>query len=384
MLGKHRYCDCAAEKRLTIENHLPMNALPFRSLRFAVVLTAAICFASGCATHKNTKKAYFFFPPPPDEPRLQYLTSFSSEKEFRGGEDKTFMTYLTGAKPLRREISKPYGATSHGKKLYICDTDFGAVIIVDLQTRRMRLLPADGEGALKLPLNIAVDKDGTIYVVDSVRDQVVIYDKNESYVAAIGKAGEMKPRDVAVGADRIYVADLISRKIRVFDKTTRAALFDFPRGEDATNHLAELLTPTNLALDSKGRLYVGDTGGFHVQVFDADGKYLRTIGEFGDAPGQFARVKGVAADRDNRIYAVDAMSQVIQIFNDEGRLLTWFGDPTASKATQNLPAKVAVDYEDVGAFQSYVAPDFKLEHLVFVINQLGTHKVSVYGFGHKK
>jgi DNA-binding beta-propeller fold protein YncE len=354
------------------------------SCSFIAALAIAAFFAAGCATQKTTKKVYYFFPPPPDEARLQFLTSFGSEKEFRGGDDKTFMTFLTGSKPLRREISKPYGVAVHDKKLYVCDTDFSTVIIVDLQSRRMRLLPAEGEGALKLPLNITLDNDGTIYVADSVRDQVVIFDKNESYVAAMGKAGEMKPRDVAVSKDRIYVADLMTRKVRVFDKTTRAPLFEFPSGSDATNHLAELLTPTNLALDSKGRIYVGDTGGFHVQVFDADGKYLRTIGEFGDAPGQFARVKGVATDRENRIYAVDAMSQVIQIFNDEGSLLTWFGDPTASKATQNLPAKVMVDYDNAAAFQSYVAPGFKVEHLVFVINQLGTHKVSVYGFGHKK
>ncbi len=347
-------------------------------------MTAILCLAAGCATQSKKAPTYYFFPPPPDEPRLQYLTSFSSEKEFRGGEDKSLMNFLTGSKPLRRELAKPYGVAAGDKKFYICDTDLGVVIVLDLQTRRMRLLAAQGEGALKLPLNVAVDKDGTVYVADSQRDQVVIYDKNDNYVAALGTLGEMKPRDVAVSGERIYVADLQKHGVRVFDKATRAPLFEIPRGQDATNKLAELQTPTNLALDSQGRLYVGDTGGFHVQVFDAEGKYLRTVGEFGDGPGQFSRVKGVAVDRENRLYAVDTMSQVIQVFNDEGRLLTFFGDPTAGKAIQNLPAKVMVDYEDVGVFQSYVAPNFKVEHLVVVINQLGGHKLSVYGFGHKK
>ena len=348
------------------------------------MVAALLCLAAGCATQSKKAQTYYFFPPPPDEPRIQYLTSFSSEKEFRGGDDRTFMNFLTGSKPLRRELAKPYGVASGDKKFYICDTDLGVVIVLDLTTRRMRLLAAQGEGALKLPLNLAVDADGTVYVADSQRDQVVIYDKNENYVAALGKLGEMKPRDVAVGKDRIYVADLQTHSVRVFDKATRSPLFEIPRGQEATNHAAELLTPTNLALDSQGRLYVGDTGGFHVQVFDAEGKYLRTVGEFGDGPGQFARIKGVATDRENRLYAVDAMSQVIQIFNDEGRLLTWFGDLTAGKAIQNLPAKVMVDYDNAGFFQSYAAPGFKVEHLVVVINQLGTHKLSVYGFGHKK
>jgi DNA-binding beta-propeller fold protein YncE len=351
----------------------------------AIGLAGLVWMGAGCATtQKSAKQTIYFFPPPPDEPHFQYLTSFSSEKEFRGGTDRSFMNFVTGAAPLERDLAKPYGVAAHGNKIYICDTEFGAVIVLDLPTRRMHLFAAEGEGALKLPLNMTVDADGNCYVSDSERDQVVIFDKQENYVAAMGTVGEMKPRDVAVSADKIYVADLQKHCVRVFDKVTRAPLFDIPRGEDATNHSRQIFTPTNLALDSKGNLYVGDTGAFHVIVFDADGKYLRTVGEFGDGPGQFARLKGVAVDRDSRLYAVDAMSQVIQVFDESGRLLTWFGDPTASQATQNLPAKVMIDYDDVNYFQSYVAPSFKVEYLVFVINQLGPHKVSVYGYGSKK
>jgi sugar lactone lactonase YvrE len=362
-----------------------MKKIKRRQILFAALFTGLVWLAAGCATSSDSgKQTYYFFPSPPDEPHFQYLTSFSSEKQFRNGDDRTFMNYVTGTKPLEREIAKPYGIAAHDKKVYICDTDFGAIIVLDLPTRRMHLFAAEGEGALKLPLNMTVDTDGTCYVADATRDQVVIFDKQENFIAAMGKVGEMKPRDVAVGTDKIFVADLRQHCVRVFDKATRAPLFDIPRGTDTTNKSRMIQTPTNLALDSKGNLYVGDTGGFHVLVFDANGNYLRTVGEFGDGPGQFARLKGVAVDRADRLYAVDAMSQVIQVFDDQGRLLTWFGDPTASNATQNLPAKAMVDYDDVNIFQSYAAPNFNIEYLVFVINQLGPHKVSVYGFGSKK
>jgi len=43
-----------------------------------------------------------------------------------------------------------------------------------------------------------------------------------------------------------------------------------------------------------------------------------------------------------------------------------------------------VDYEDVAFFERFASPTFMVEHLVIVINQIGPHKVSVYGFGHKK
>jgi len=346
---------------------------------------AALGLLAGCATPNHTAKmSYEFYPPPPDEPHLQYLTSFNSEQEMGGNASRSFMSYVTGQKPATRDISKPYGVAVRDHTLYICDTDYGAVLLADLKKRSMSVFRSQGQGVLRLPLNIAIDDEGNFYVADSGRDQVVIFDKDQNYLAAIGKLGEMKPRDVAVSPDRIYIADIQNHNVHVYDKATRNPLFEIPRGPDATNLMRRLFSPTNLALDSKGRLYVSDTGAFRVQVYAADGNYLHSVGGMGDSLGQFARVKGIAVDRDFRLYAADAMSQVVQIFDEQGKLLTWFGEPGASSQIQNLPAKVMVDYDDAGYFQSLVAPDFKVEYLVFVINQIGSHLVSIYGFGHAK
>jgi len=355
----------------------------YKAIACAAMAAVALGIMAGCATQKPVKIAYHFYPAPPDEPHLQYLTSFSTQKEFRGSEENSFMSYVTGKKMPDHGYGKPYGAVAAGHKLYVCDTELGAVIEADFTKRHMSMLAAEGEGELKLPLNMTVDAEGNLYVADAGRNQVVIFDSKENYVAAIGKVDEMKPRDVAVSKDKIYVADLQKHCVRVFDKATRAPLFDVPRGEVATNKSIEIQTPTNLGLDSNGNLYVADTGHFRVKVFDADGKFLRSVGEFSDGPGQFSRLKGIALDRDNQLYAVDAMSQVVQIFNVEGRLLTFFGDPT-SGTFQNLPAKVLVDYDDVDYFKGFIAPGFKVQYLVFVINQFGGHKISVYGYGNKQ
>jgi len=298
---------------------------------------------------------------------------------------RSFKSWITGKKPPKKEIDKPYGGAIHGHMFYICDTGYGAILVADLKERSMTMFDARGQGTLRLPLNIAIDDDGNFYVADAGRNQVVIFDKDQSYVAAIGKMGEMKPRDVAVSQDRIYVADMQGQKVHVYDRATRDPLFAIPHGPDATDEKALLHMPTNLALDAKGRLYVSDTGGFRIQVYDAaTGDYQRTVGEMGDNLGQFARVKGIAVDRDSRLYAADALSQVVQIFNEQGRLLTWFGQPEGSGVVQNLPAKVLVDYDNVGYFKANIAPGFKVEYLVIVLNQIGAHKVSIYGFGHQQ
>src|SRR6266446_708246 len=111
--------------------------------RAAWVVAAVVCVAGGCATQPKTgKKAYYFYPPPPNEPRLQFLTAFSSERDLRGGEEKSLMTYLTGARPPAKELGKPYGAVAGDKKIYVCDTELNAVLIVDLATRRIGVLAA--------------------------------------------------------------------------------------------------------------------------------------------------------------------------------------------------------------------------------------------------
>jgi hypothetical protein len=86
-------------------------------------------------------------------------------------------------------------------------------------------------------------------------------------------------------------------------------------------------------------------------------------------------------DRDGRFYVVDAAAPVVQLFDADGRLLMFFGQPGSSgQAGLYLPAGLTVDYENTGLFQKYVAPGYKIEYLILLTNQVGPQKVSVFGF----
>jgi DNA-binding beta-propeller fold protein YncE len=217
-------------------------------------------------------------------------------------------------------------------------------------------------------------------VSDTGRQQVLIYDANGNFVEALGKKDEMNPSDVAITADRLYVTDLLHHCVKVFSKSGHQLLFTIPR--EGTDEKGQLFSPTNLALDESGdRLLVSDLGGSAVKIYDLEGKYLRTIGGAGVAAGLFARPKGVAVDRQGLAYVVDAATQVVQIFDTEGRLLLFFAQAGASTQGEViLPAAVEIDYEHVGYFQKYVAPGRECEYLIFVTSQFGEQKVSVYGF----
>ncbi len=118
-----------------------------------------------------------------------------------------------------------------------------------------------------------------------------------------------------------------------------------------------------------------------ISKFDAEGRFVRTYGEMGDAIANFIRPKGVAVDREGRIWVVDAATQVCKIYNTEGLLLLYFGMAGNRAGMMNLPATVTIDYDNVELFQGYAAEGAQLEFLVIITNQYGPHKVSVFGFG---
>jgi DNA-binding beta-propeller fold protein YncE len=98
-----------------------------------------------------------------------------------------------------------------------------------------------------------------------------------------------------------------------------------------TGHNHELTTPgdfakpSGLAVDADANLYVCDTLNNRIEVFDADGKFIRAFGKAGDGPGYFSRPKGIAIDGDGHIWVADGMQDRVQVFNSESQLLISFG-----------------------------------------------------------
>jgi len=351
--------------------------MPWRRLPVVAGCLLLALFSS-CATKPQTQKTYTFFPPSPDDPRIQFLTTFSSEADL--GRGHSFADYITGDEKPTDPLVKPYGLAMHDGKIFVCDTVGGNIEVFDLKKRRASYFAPLGEGKFGLPINITIDADGTRYVSDTGRAQVLIFNAEGVFLEAMGRKGEMKPSDVAISADRLYITDLLNHCVKVFSKNGHKLLFSIPADDKAPQ--GKLLSPTNLALDQQnGRLLVSDTGGNTVKIYDLDGKYLSSIGHAGVAPGMFARPKGVAVDRQGITYVVDAATQVVQLFDMQGRLLLYFAQAGASaQGDVVLPAVVKVDYDNVSYFQKYVAPGRQCDYLIFVTSQFGGQKVSVYGF----
>jgi outer membrane protein assembly factor BamB len=117
------------------------------------------------------------------------------------------------------------------------------------------------------------------------------------------------------------------------------------RGDD-TNYL--FYRPTDIEADAEGRIYVADSGNTRVQVFDAGGEYLRTLGRQGQGPGEFGG--GPLGQRLGLIVAGDRI-----VVNDPSqRKIAVFASSGAHIADHSISASLLVGLAD-GSFLSQVS-----------------------------
>ena len=73
-------------------------------------------------------------------------------------------------------------------------------------------------------------------------------------------------------------------------------------------------------------VFVADFGNHRVQVFDREGAFLRSWGEFGAEPGQFNNPIGLQLGPAGNVRVVDSGSERVQVFSQQGELLLVFAD----------------------------------------------------------
>ncbi len=343
-------------------------------------LSLGLCLYLGaCATGpQGDKGGPIFIPPLPNPPRLQHLLSISTLKDL--GKQDNFLEFVIGKETGTEAIAtKPYGVAIFQGKIYVIDTRGPGYVVIDLLKKKYTRVDGGNTGRMAKPINITIDTDGNKYVTDTGRNQVLRFDAQDKFVQAYGIKGQFKPADVAIVKDQLYVSDLKNHMIQVLDKRS-GKLISKMATPDEKDQNALVHFPTNLAVYGD-KLYISDTGNFKIVKYTLDGKYVEKLGSVGTGFGQFARPKGIALDREGRLYVVDAAFENVQVFNKDGKLLIYFGGAGDQPDSLNLPTDITIDYENVKYFQQYAAPGFKLEYIVIVTSQFGVNTINVFGFG---
>lgn len=178
-----------------------------------------------------------------------------------------------------------------------------------------KLIRSFGAGLIVWPHGIHVDKGNHVWIADARGEgdrghQVHKFSSDGKLlmslgVAGVGGLGETifnGPSDVLVAPDgSIFVADGhgAGGNNRIVKFTADGTFVKDWGGTGSED--GEFRDPHALALDSQGRLFVGDRSNKRLQIFDQDGNHLHTWYQFG-------RPSGVFIDANDTLYVADSES----------------------------------------------------------------------------
>ena len=181
---------------------------------------------AGCAAAQKETAVTVFIPTLLSLRACSFSLPLPARRTF-SRKNRRFEAFVTGSKESERRLDKPYGIAVRGGKIYVCDTN-QTVMVFDLEKKTFdELQGAQGLGKLAQPVNISIDAEGSKFVTDPMRGQVVVFDKNDFYVTALGFPGNWKPVDAVPYDDKLYVADIKNGEIVVFDKKSGDVLDRF-------------------------------------------------------------------------------------------------------------------------------------------------------------
>ena len=232
---------------------------------------------------------------------------------------------------------------------------------------------------LRDPHGIAITKDGRMYIADMLNHTIRRIDLKTRVITTVagtgekGFAGDGGPASkaafngtfaIALNAahDRLYVVDLVNRRVRVID--LKSGIINTvagngesgvpPDGSDATK--SPLVDPRAVAVDSKGNVYILERRGNALRVVDRQGKIRTLIGPGSISP-DLNGPKHLCIDKRDNVIIADAENHLIRRYDPKtGKTVTIAGtgengtriDAADPLRTQlNRPHGVTVDRSGV-------------------------------------
>jgi DNA-binding beta-propeller fold protein YncE len=259
-------------------------------------------------------------------------------------------------------LTRVASAANFAGGYFITDPIVGSLFIYD----EFLLLKSEIKGLSK-PLGVALDLQGRILVGNDGRDNIEVYDPATGELLAVFGEGLLKmPTAITVdNVGNIYVTDSRNHRVQVFDSTYNPirVIGKSGVGDDTLKFPvdAEIIMTSGGGTADQFEIFVADQGNDRVQVFDADGNWLRSI-TFAGTPGQncnwrgvcqipgmppFTRLQGLAKDSLGQLHVLYNFAASVTIFNPvDGTLVNSYGSYGAGAGLLLVPMDVLVSTTD--------------------------------------
>ncbi len=242
----------------------------------------------------------------------------------------------------------------------------GQLYVADTYNHRIQRFTADGEFAqawgfrgstdrnsFNYPRGIAVDPGtGDVWVANSRQGNIKHFSAAGSFIGSFGQWGTalgqyQLPRDLAVRAGRVYIADSNNRRV-VVTTTAGALVWSAPCGTTfvAGQGPGLLQGCTGIDVDADGNVWAAAVTENVVYKWSATGSLMAKYGSVGSGIGQLRAPYDVAV-RDGRVYVSESNNNRVSVYDTSFGYLGRFG----SKGTDDgqLTTPRAIDVDNAGA-----------------------------------
>ena len=252
------------------------------------------------------------------------------------------------------QLHLPKGLALDGQgNLYVADTWNHRVQVFDGDGNFVRTWGREGTepGQLKEPWGVAVAQNGHVYVADTWNHRIQVFDGEGNLVNRWGQFGQAQeptvsgdllygPRDLAFDSrGYLYVADTGNKRVIKYDREgTMVGATGGPGGEDL-----QMQEPVGIAVAADDTLYVADTWNKRILVFDSDLRFLRKWPVLGWEGMSVVNKPYLALDDAGNVYVTDPENYRVLKFDDRGKLLAVWGAYGTDSSSMNLPTGIVVD-----------------------------------------
>jgi sugar lactone lactonase YvrE len=247
--------------------------------------------------------------------------------------------YSTQSGFLKMPAGRGWGSSStvdvdlDGESIWVaerCGANINACVqnpdtnLIMLFDKNGNMVRSFGAGYITWPHGIHIDFEGNVWIADG-RDnqggdnppddayghQVHKFSPTGVHLMALGSKGGGRDADYFFTPNDMHVApngDIFVAEGHSNNPGTPARILKFTADGEFIKSFGEMgsgdgqfTQPHALAMDSKGRLFVGDRSNNRVQIFDQEGNFI-------DVWYQFGRPSGIYIDKNDVLYSADSES----------------------------------------------------------------------------
>ena len=252
-----------------------------------------------------------------DDSNRLYVSDYAQLAVFVFDFEKKSFTKIGKEAPLGR----PMGIALDGEEnLYVAEQEKKGISVFNRKGEMLRFIT---DPSIERPGGIAIDRArGKIYLVDTAHTKseahtVKIFDMHGKLIGTLGHGKGADPGQflfptyVSVDKDgNVYVTDTLNSRVQVFDTEGKYVKRFGERG----NSWGMFDKPKGVASDSFGNVYVVDSGWSNVQLFNQKGQVLLFFGGRGPIPGMLQNPAPIAIDAKDRIYVGDYLNHRVEVY----------------------------------------------------------------------